>query len=214
MNLRVLQSSVILSLVAAGAVGAQGPPAQGDQTSHSNLDGNPRGDIPTEIMAVRVQGNPPVIDGKLDDQAWTPAPAITRFLQRNPIEGAEPSESTAVKFVYTDRSLYVAFRGYDSDPSKVTGVSPEETRGPRQMVSRYSSTRSSIAVPPSSSPSILRARGATFSYTTTDEAETILGIRYTIGLRRSTRWDGRLSYGSRSRNCGFRPVIRCDSVSG
>ncbi len=121
MNIKVLKASVVLSLVAAGSAGAQGSPVQESLSSQGNRDANPGSDVPTEIRAVRAQGAAPVIDGKLDDEAWTRAPAITRFLQRNPIEGAEPSESTAVKFVYTDRSLYVAFRGYDSDPGKVYG---------------------------------------------------------------------------------------------
>ena len=78
-------------------------------------------DVPSEILAVRVEGPAPVVDGRLDDEAWQGVPAITQFLQRNPVEGAVPSESTEVRFVYTDRSLYVAFRGYDREPKKVYG---------------------------------------------------------------------------------------------
>jgi hypothetical protein len=74
-----------------------------------------------EAVAVRVNGETPVVDGRLEDGAWRYAPAITDFLQRNPIEGAAPSESTEVRFVYTDRDLFVAFRGWDRDPDKVYG---------------------------------------------------------------------------------------------
>lgn len=71
--------------------------------------------------AVRVSGAPPVVDGVLDDQAWQAALPVTDFVQRNPVEGAAPSESTAVRFVYTDHDLYVAFRGYDREPGEVYG---------------------------------------------------------------------------------------------
>ena len=74
-----------------------------------------------EAVAVRADGSEPVVDGRLDDQAWSAAPPITEFLQRNPDEGAAASESTEVRFVYTDRDLYVAFRGFDREPDRVYG---------------------------------------------------------------------------------------------
>jgi hypothetical protein len=74
-----------------------------------------------EAIAVRVNGEAPVVDGQLGDEVWRYAPAITDFVQRNPIEGAAPSESTEVRFAYTDRDLFVAFRGWDRDPDRVYG---------------------------------------------------------------------------------------------
>src|SRR5690349_15051900 len=56
--------------------------------------------------ALRAGGSVPAIDGKLDDEAWLAAPALTDFRQTNPIEGALPSEATEVRFLYTDRDLY------------------------------------------------------------------------------------------------------------
>lgn len=72
-------------------------------------------------QAVRVNGAEPAIDGRLDDEAWRPAPPITEFVQRNPVEGAAPSESTEVRFAYTDRDLYVAFRAFDREPRQIYG---------------------------------------------------------------------------------------------
>ncbi|MDH3366437.1 MAG: carbohydrate binding family 9 domain-containing protein [Gemmatimonadota bacterium] len=69
--------------------------------------------------AVRTNGNDPVVDGRLDDPAWTEAPPLTAFLQRNPIEGAAPSESTEVRFLYTDHALFVGFRGFDREPGRI-----------------------------------------------------------------------------------------------
>ncbi len=79
------------------------------------------GAVAQEAIAVRVNGETPVVDGQLRDPAWGYAPAITDFVQRNPIEGAAPSESTVVRFAYTDRDLFVAFRAYDRTPDRVYG---------------------------------------------------------------------------------------------
>jgi len=81
----------------------------------------PAGAIPTEVRAVPIDGETPVIDGRLDDPAWLTAPALTQFVQRDPIEGAQPTESTEARFVYNDRSLYIAVRAHDSTPDRVYG---------------------------------------------------------------------------------------------
>jgi hypothetical protein len=69
--------------------------------------------------AVRVRGAPPAIDGRLDEAVWRSAPALTALRQREPVEGAAPSESSAVRFLYDDDALYVGFRGYDDDPADI-----------------------------------------------------------------------------------------------
>jgi len=77
--------------------------------------------VPAEITAVRIDGQTPVIDGRLDDVAWQNVPPLTQFIQREPVEGAIPSESTAVRFLFNDGSLYVGVRAYDSRPERVYG---------------------------------------------------------------------------------------------
>jgi hypothetical protein len=72
-----------------------------------------------EARAVRLNGEQPVIDGELGDHVWGEAPALTEFLQQNPDEGAAPSESTEVRFLYSDRALYVGVRAYDREPDKI-----------------------------------------------------------------------------------------------
>ena len=47
---------------------------------------------------VRVD-RPPVIDGHLDDDAWSAAPVISGFVQREPVEGAPVSERTEVRIL-------------------------------------------------------------------------------------------------------------------
>ncbi len=69
-------------------------------------------------QAVKVPA-PPRIDGRLDDSVWQSAPAITRFLQREPQEGAEVSEPTTVRIVYDQTHLYIGAELVDSSPSDI-----------------------------------------------------------------------------------------------
>ncbi len=61
----------------------------------------------------------PVIDGKLDDPIWSKIIPITDFIQEEPNNMEEPTEKTEVFLTYNDRSLFIAARLYDSDPSKI-----------------------------------------------------------------------------------------------
>lgn len=101
----VLATSVTLLLV--GQLAAQQP----DTTAAA---------VP-EYRAVRAT-RPPAIDGVLDDEAWSAAPEITSFTQRNPDEGKPASEQTVVRIVYDDTAIYVAARMDDSEkPTSLLG---------------------------------------------------------------------------------------------
>ncbi len=58
--------------------------------------------------ATRVD-RPPVIDGRLDDEAWSRAPPITSFTQKFPDEGLAPTEKTTLRILYDDAALYIGF---------------------------------------------------------------------------------------------------------
>lgn len=60
-----------------------------------------------------------MLDGKLDDPEWQLAPVISDFMQTGPSPGAAPTEKTEVRVMYNDEYLYVGFRCYDDDPSKI-----------------------------------------------------------------------------------------------
>jgi hypothetical protein len=62
------------------------------------------------------------IDGNLDDQAWQAAPVIGGFKQRDPAEGAEPSQKTEVRLLYDDQALYIGARMYDTSPDSIVKV--------------------------------------------------------------------------------------------
>jgi hypothetical protein len=56
---------------------------------------------------------PPVIDGKLDDEAWKQAAVLKDFYQVQPGYNLAPSKPTEVFIGYDARFLYVAYHAYD-----------------------------------------------------------------------------------------------------
>jgi hypothetical protein len=56
----------------------------------------------------------PVIDGRIDDEAWTGAARIETFHQVQPGDNLAPSQPTTVLIGYDRRALYLAFRAADT----------------------------------------------------------------------------------------------------
>ncbi len=75
-------------------------------------------DPPPNLPAVRAVATP-VIDGRLDDQAWQTAPSMDGFTQREPMEGGTPSQPTRARVLFDDAGLYVAVWAYDDEPSRI-----------------------------------------------------------------------------------------------
>jgi len=73
----------------------------------------------SQIQAVQIVGAPPTIDGRLDDEAWQHAPALSGFVQRQPDEGAPATERTEVRFLYDDAALYIGARMYSRHPTDI-----------------------------------------------------------------------------------------------
>jgi hypothetical protein len=66
-----------------------------------------------------VNPHPPAVDGKLDDPVWEKAEWQGDFIQREPYDGAKPSEATAFKILYDDKAIYVAIKAFDRDCAKI-----------------------------------------------------------------------------------------------
>ena len=62
--------------------------------------------------------HPPVIDGKLDDDAWKGAAVFKDFVQISPGDNIAPSKPTEAMMGYDAKTLYIAFHCYD-EPDKV-----------------------------------------------------------------------------------------------
>jgi hypothetical protein len=72
-----------------------------------------------ELHAYRVS-RPPVIDGALDDEAWTHPPMeTTEWLSYNPLNGDRIPQQTHVWVAYDDNYLYFAFKCDDPEPAGI-----------------------------------------------------------------------------------------------
>ena len=70
--------------------------------------------------ASRLTGRAPRVDGRLDEATWGAATPVTDLVQQRPIEGAEPSERTALYILYDDEALYIGARMYRANPGEIS----------------------------------------------------------------------------------------------
>lgn len=73
---------------------------------------------PLRVRAARL-AQPLTIDGLLTEPMWRSAERVTGFLQRDPTEGAQASESTVVYIAYDDAALYIGARLYDAHADSI-----------------------------------------------------------------------------------------------
>jgi hypothetical protein len=71
-----------------------------------------------QVRAVRAR-QAVSVDGRLGEAMWHTAARVSGFVQRDPIEGAAPSESTVVLVAYDDAALYIGARMYDAHPDSI-----------------------------------------------------------------------------------------------
>jgi hypothetical protein len=62
---------------------------------------------------------PPVIDGRLDEEAWQLAAQLDDWHEIQPTEYAPASERTVVYLMYDSDAIYIGARLYDRDPSQI-----------------------------------------------------------------------------------------------
>lgn len=75
------------------------------------------------VAVAPVVPQPPVIDGRLDDEVWHTVSPLSGFIQRELHEGQPVSERTEVRVATDGMALYVAAYLYDRDAS---GIVPGE----------------------------------------------------------------------------------------
>lgn len=93
----ILLFGVVGFLIAPPTVGAQAAPATG----------------PLRATARRLPSGAAIrLDGRLDEQVWRTGLPLTEFVQKEPNEGAPPTERMEVRFVYDDGALFVGARMY------------------------------------------------------------------------------------------------------
>jgi hypothetical protein len=89
-------------------------PGAGDEASAQSVNGHSK-----SATAVRVGAETIDVDGRLDEEVWRNAPAVSDFVQKEPIEGDAPTERTEVRFVYDDNALYVGARMFTRIPATI-----------------------------------------------------------------------------------------------
>jgi uncharacterized protein DUF5916 len=80
-------------------------PAQSSDTTH--VSSRPR-------MVAAARSGPIVLDGRLDESAWSASIPATGFTQSEPNEGSPATQPTEVRILYDDAALYIGARMFDS----------------------------------------------------------------------------------------------------
>ena len=65
-------------------------------TSQSFAQENPKNAINKQVTAVRADSDTIWLDGRLDESIWTTALTMSNFIQKEPVEGAPPTDLMTV----------------------------------------------------------------------------------------------------------------------
>ena len=79
----------------------------------------------TKLARATFTSTAPVIDGRVDDDAWQAAEVITDFVQKDPVAGSPPSQRTEVRILYDGDNLYFGWTLFDDDPEAIVATSLE-----------------------------------------------------------------------------------------
>jgi hypothetical protein len=74
------------------------------------------------IEAVRITGPSLRLDGRLTEDVWRTAPAVTGLVQREPTEAAPALEATEVRFAYDEDALWIGARMFSNNPRAVRAL--------------------------------------------------------------------------------------------
>ena len=74
------------------------------------------------MSAERLQdGERVILDGVLDEAAWTRAQPAADFIQQDPVLGGTPTERTEVRILFDTERLYMGVYCFDSEPGELRG---------------------------------------------------------------------------------------------
>lgn len=74
---------------------------------------------PVPLMRAERTNAAIVIDGRLDEAAWSEAPAFGDFIQREPADGQPATEPTEFRILFDDNAVYVGVWAYDSRAGQI-----------------------------------------------------------------------------------------------
>ena len=87
----------------------------------AQVPGTPPLQAAAAVRATRT-AEPPVLDGSSADPIWTSAPAVDRFYEAKPSEGAEPKCRTEARVAFDEHNLYVFVRAFDPHPDSIVSL--------------------------------------------------------------------------------------------
>ena len=73
------------------------------------------------VQAVRLTATPR-LDGRLDEDVWRTAPAMTGFTQREPNEGTPAIDRTEIRFAFDGAALWIGARMSSSNPGEIRAL--------------------------------------------------------------------------------------------
>jgi Domain of unknown function (DUF5916)/Carbohydrate family 9 binding domain-like len=114
---RVVLALFVLALPALAA-GQTAPPSQNPPPARR------------EVRAIPIT-SAITIDGVLDEAVWATAAPCTAFVQRDPVEGARPTQRTEVRILFDRDALYIGARMYDSAPDSIVSELSRRDGGTR-----------------------------------------------------------------------------------
>src|SRR5688500_15822497 len=74
------------------------------------------------VRAIRLQPDEGIVlDGLLDEEAWSRAVPARDFIQQDPDNGKPATEPTEVRILFTSTALYMGVTAHDSEPDEWLG---------------------------------------------------------------------------------------------
>jgi hypothetical protein len=71
------------------------------------------------LVALRIPGAPPVIDGRLDEPVWSQAPVATGFVVSSPRPGAPASLRSEARVLVDGEAIYIGLTYLDPEPARI-----------------------------------------------------------------------------------------------
>lgn len=87
---------------------------------YSDLQAQQANNIPNLINIYHLEADEQIsLDGNLNEPFWQKINPVTNFIQRDPVEGGEPSEKSEIYVAMSREYLYIGAKMYDSNADKI-----------------------------------------------------------------------------------------------
>lgn len=107
---RIIGAGVLVAVCWPGVAGAQSVPSPaGGQLTVASPDPPAAADR-KRATATRVPNDAIRVDGRLDEAVWVRSPAVVDFTQKEPVQGARPTDDMEVRFAFDGAAFYVGAR--------------------------------------------------------------------------------------------------------